>query len=77
MANLPHELMIRFGLASPPTEELAQRWADKTRERINQGIDSEKAGEEIAHELFPDCGTHVYLAQSDTILMLLSRAEER
>ena len=75
MASITHDLMIRFGLSRAPTESEADRWVELTRTLIRQGVAQTDAGHRAAVQVLPGVGTRVYASESDTIEMLLRKAD--
>ena len=77
MFNISHSLMIKYGLASDPSEHLVEKWIKRTEELIDQGYDAETAGRKAAQEIFSDYGRYKYAAEADTIISLLQQAKKR
>lgn len=77
MANIGHELMIKYGLRSAPNETLSDQWVQRVQALINQGISAEQAGATAARQLFPDYETCKYASAADTIESLLGRARNK
>lgn len=76
MADITHELMIRYGLSRRPTVAEADRWTETTRSLIRQGVSGNDAGHRAATQILPGVGTVVYASESDTIEMLLRKADK-
>ena len=77
MSNISHSLMIKYGLASDPSEQLVEKWIKRTEELIDKGHDAETAGRKAAQEIFPDYEKYKYAAEADTITSLLQQAKRR
>jgi hypothetical protein len=77
MADIGHELMVKYGLSRRATPTECTQWVQRVEALIRQGIGREEAGRHAASELLPGYNTHVYRTQADTIEALLSRANER
>lgn len=77
MSDASHNLKIKYGLRSEPTDAQAKLWAQVTRQVASQGHVLEAAGAAAAKQLFPDYKTVVYASEADTIEALLRLAEGR
>lgn len=77
MADIGHQLMIKYGLRGAPSSELSDRWVQLTESLIRQGNSAESAGRIAASQLFPDFETHVYASEADAISSLLDAARDR
>jgi hypothetical protein len=77
LANISHQLMIKYGLRTGPSQALVDRWVQLTESLISQGVAGEQAGTRAAVQVFPDYQTHIYASESDTITSLLGRAKDK
>ncbi|MCA1512716.1 hypothetical protein [Bradyrhizobium sp. NBAIM01] len=77
MGAASHSLLIKYGLASEPSDLQVRRWADRVRELIRQGMARDAAGDSAAKQIFPDYRTRVYASEGDTIDTLLRLAEQK
>lgn len=75
MAAASHGLLIKYGLASEPSDVQVRRWAERVRELIGKGQSRDAAGEAAAKQLFTDYRTRVYASEGDTIDTLLRLAD--
>lgn len=73
MSDISHVLMIKFGLGRHPNQQQIQEWLRLLQSFITKGYGVETAGAEAAKLVFPDCGTHFYASQSDTIVAMLAK----
>lgn len=76
MADIRQSLLIKYGLRSQPSPELAAQWAAATQELIARGVEPSLAGTQIARVLFPDYETCKYASEADSIAALLAAAAE-
>jgi len=76
MANVGHELMIRYGLSRAATPSESDRWVALTQQLIRQGVGRDEAGRRAADLILPGVGTRFYASESDTIEMLLRKANQ-
>lgn len=77
MADVTHDIMIRFGLSRRPTQVEIDAWVQLTDALIRQGMPAKDAGLQAAYKTLPGPGTKVFATQADTIEMLLSKAKEK
>jgi hypothetical protein len=77
MADIGHELMIKYGLSRAATRDEQQRWAEATQNLIRQGVAANEAGERAAALILPGYNTHFYASEADAIEMLLRRASDK
>ena len=72
--SLANSLMVKYGLAGPPKDELTARWVKETRRLIGQGVAAEDAGKLVASLFFLDGWTHKHVAPAETVQTLLDLA---
>lgn len=77
MADITHNLMIRFGLSRRPTQAESDAWVQLTDALIRQGVSAKDAGLRAAYQTLPGPGTKVFASQADTIEMLLNKAKDK
>lgn len=77
MADIGHNLMIKYGLPRAPSQDLIDRWIRTTEALIQQGHEREIAGSAAAKQIFPGFQTHMYASEADTIESLLGRARDK
>ena len=77
MADITHNLMIKFGLSRRPTQEESDRWVATTNVLISQGYTREEAGRRAAVQILPGVGTKFYASEADTIDTLLDKAKDK
>ena len=77
MSDATHNLKIKYGLRTEPTDVQAKFWAQVTRQVASQGHGLETAGSAAAKQIFPDYRTAVYASEADTIEALLRLVEGR
>ena len=77
MANISHNLFIKYGLRNTPTEDQIRLWISITETLISSGHDPEIAGNAAAKQVFPDYNSCVYCSQADTIAALLAGAKQK
>lgn len=73
MADIGHQLKIKYGLAQNPSPDSVLRWQRLTKSLIGQGVPSEDAGLRAARQMFPDFQTRYYASEADTISYLLDQ----
>lgn len=74
MDNLAHNLRIKYGLTTDPTDIQITEWAGKSQDCIDSGMNAEDAGRYAAYEAFGELDAVLLFSEADTILALLSRA---
>ncbi len=77
MADIRHNLRIKYGLRNDPAQDLVRRWVQTTESLIRAGEARERAGRVAASEIFPDFNTMVYASEADDIESLLDAAKDR
>jgi hypothetical protein len=77
MADIASDLMIKYGLSRPPSDQSKRTWAQRTDSIMSRGHDPEAAGRIAAQETFSDYRTRVYESQGATILALLALARKK
>lgn len=77
MADIRTRMLIKFGLAFPPSEQQIEQWVARTEAYIKAGFSVEEAGQRAAMETFTGFGRSKYAAQEDTIATLLEAARRR
>jgi hypothetical protein len=76
MADVAYELMIKYGLAARPSDDIVREWARLTRKNISIAWPPEQAGERAA-KLFADYNTRTYASQAHELIALLEAAEAK
>lgn len=77
MANIGHQLMIKYGLGSAPSQALADLWLSRVQALKASGHNDEEAGRLAAKQTFSDYETHKYASVADDIESLLDAAKRR
>lgn len=77
MADIASDLMIKYGLSRPPSDQSIRAWAQRTESIMSRGHDPEAAGRMAAEETFSDYRTRFYESQGATIMALLALARRK
>ncbi|HIF9082532.1 TPA: hypothetical protein ACX6NP_003444 [Photobacterium damselae] len=74
--SLEHQIFIKYGLVSHPTEEDIAKWYYRTQANIADGMDPEQASRKAAFDVYDIDPRILRKSQADTIEALLLRAKQ-
>lgn len=77
MAEIGHNLMIRYGLSRAATATEAAAWAKRVQELMAAGYTPAQAGDTAAQAILPGYQTRHYASEGDTVEMLLQRLNNK